>query len=30
MSQSENHTGATSDEGQQTHNSEPQAKVKWT
>ena len=30
MSQSENHTGATSAEGQQTHNSEPQAKVKWT
>lgn len=30
MSQSEKHTGATSAQGQQTHNSEPQAKVKWT
>lgn len=30
MSQSENYTGATSAEGQQTQNSEPQAKVKWT
>jgi len=30
MSHSDNHTGVTSAEGQQTHNSEPQAKVKWT
>lgn len=30
MRQSDNHTGAPSAAGQQTHDSEPQAKVKWT